>query len=219
MTTMRTLVSITFASMLLLTVACGNDDDNSSLPAKPEKEIVDSVKKDSVKTDSVPSSSTTAAGHLTIKFDYTHYPTLATGQYAIWIENMNGKLVRTIFVTRFTARGGYKTREDAIPTWVAKAKPADMSSEDIDGVTGATPQNGNQTYTWDGRDDKGNQLAAGKYRVCIEGTMYWASRVLYQGNFAHGGASNKVNLSVQYSSEDNTNRDMLRNVSVEYTNE
>ena len=219
MTTMRTLAGITLASMLLLTAACGNDDDNSSLPAQPDQEVVDSVKQDSVMTDSVPSSSTTVAGHLTIKFDYTHYPTLATGQYAVWIENMNGKLVRTIFVTRFTARGGYQTREDAIPTWVAKAKPAEMSSEEVDGVSGATPQNGNQTYTWDGRDDKGNLLAAGDYRVCIEGTMYWASRVFYQGTFTYGGASTKVKLTSTYSNDDSTNRDMLSNVSVKYTDE
>ncbi len=34
------------------------------------------------------------AGTLTVKFDYTHYPTLATGQYAIWIENATGQLVK-----------------------------------------------------------------------------------------------------------------------------
>jgi hypothetical protein len=157
-----------------------------------------------------------AAGTLTVKFDYTHYPTLATGQYAIWIENAAGQLVRTVFVTRFTRRGGYNNRPDCCPTWVSKANPQSHNSDEVDGYTGATPQNGRQQYFWDGKDDNGNVVANGTYRVCIEGTLYWSSRVLYQGTFAQGGESAQVALTHQNSSDEQTNRDMLLNVTAEY---
>ena len=75
---------------------------------------------------------------------------IASSQYAIWIENDEGQLVRTIYTTSFTAKGGYKYRKDAIPFWVSKANPKDMSSEQVDAITGATPRNGILVYQWDG---------------------------------------------------------------------
>ena len=157
-----------------------------------------------------------AAGILTVKFEYKHYPTLATGQYAIWIENAAGQLVRTVFVTRFTGRGGYNNRPDCCPTWVSKANPQTHDSDEVDGYTGATPQNGQLQHVWDGKDDSGNVVANGTYRVCLEGTLYWSSRVLYQGAFALGGESTQVALTQGNNSDEQTNRDMLTNVTAEY---
>ena len=157
-----------------------------------------------------------AAGTLTVKFDYTHYPTLATGQYAIWIEDADGRLVRTVFVTRFTGRGGYNNRPDCCPTWVSKANPQSHNSDEVDGYTGATPQNGRQQYAWDGKDDDGHLVANGTYRVYIEGTLYWSSRVLYQGQFTLGGESAQIALTQENNSDEQTNRDMLTNVTAEY---
>ena len=54
-------------------------------------------------------------GRLEVRFDYIHYPTLATGQYAIWIENEEGQLVRTVFVTAFTGHGATSTVPTAVP--------------------------------------------------------------------------------------------------------
>ena len=65
--------------------------------------------------------------------------TLATGQYAIWIENATGQLVRTVFVTRFIGRGGFNNRPDCCPTWVSKANPQSHNSDEVDGYTGITP--------------------------------------------------------------------------------
>ena len=44
------------------------------------------------------------------------------------IEDMDGNVVKTLFVTNFTSNGGYAVREDSIPTWVAHAKPSDMDN-------------------------------------------------------------------------------------------
>ena len=75
---------------------------------------------------------------------------IASSQYAIWIEDEAGRLVRTLYATSFTAKGGYEYRKEALPVWVGKAKPQAMSSIQVDAITGATPQNGLLTYQWDG---------------------------------------------------------------------
>lgn len=181
---------------LLMPNACSDDDTTLANTPQPQE--------------------TTATGTLTVKFDYTHYPTLATGQYAIWIENATGQLVRTVFVTRFTGRGGYNNRPDCCPTWVSKANPQSHNSDEVDAYTGATPQNGRLQYVWDGKDDNGNVVASGTYRVCIEGTLYWSSRVLFQGMFELGGPSANVDFEVEFSSNEQTNRDMITNVTAEY---
>ena len=46
---------------------------------------------------------------------------IASSQYAIWIEDETGKLVRTLYVTSFTAKGGYEYRKDAVPIWTGTA--------------------------------------------------------------------------------------------------
>ena len=92
---------------------------------------------------------------LTISFQF-HRGGIASSQYAIWIEDKKGKIVRTLYATSFTAEGGYKYREDAIPDWVRKAEPGKMTSAQVDAVTGATPPNGNLTYEWTARTTTGS---------------------------------------------------------------
>lgn len=40
---------------------------------------------------------------------------IASSQYAIWIENEKGELIRTLYAISFTVKGGYEYRKDAIP--------------------------------------------------------------------------------------------------------
>ena len=156
-------------------------------------------------------------GTLTVNLNFTHGNTLASNQYAIWVEDNDGNLVRTIFVTAFTGNGGYERRKDACPTWVSKAHPSDLSDTEVDAFTGATPSNGRHSYTWDGKDDKGNYVKAGTYKIFVEGTLYWSSRVLYEGSFNYGGKDQNVTLTPSFSSDDDTNRDMLTQVTAKYT--
>ena len=64
---------------------------------------------------------------------------IASSQYAIWIEDAAGRLVRTLYATSSTAKGGYEYRKDALPLWVSKAKPQTIPSAQVDAITGATP--------------------------------------------------------------------------------
>lgn len=97
---------------------------------------------------------------------------IASSQYAIWIEDAAGRLVRTLYATSSTAKGGYEYRKDALPLWVSKAKPQTIPSAQVDAITGATPRNGIITYQWDGTDDKGNRVPPGNYKFFLEGTLY-----------------------------------------------
>lgn len=138
---------------------------------------------------------------------------IASSQYAIWIEDASGHLVRTIYATSFTARGGYKRREDTLPTWVKKARPGQMKADQVDAVTGATPQDGQRLYLWDGTDNLGHRMPAGTYRLCLEGTLYWKSTVLYTGEFAWGSKTQtSVPLKAHYTESPQANAQMIANL-------
>lgn len=105
-----------------------------------------------------------------ISFDFNRGRTAASNQFAVWIEDDAGKLVKTLAATNFTAKGGYKIRKDSIPTWVAKANPAAMTVGEVEAVSRATPQAGKIAYTWDGTDMTGK-----KWRMELT-TSIWKER-------------------------------------------
>ncbi|MCX7795300.1 MAG: DUF2271 domain-containing protein [bacterium] len=155
-------------------------------------------------------------GLLEISFDFKRQGTIASNQFAVWIEDEKGKLVKTLYVSRFTAKGGYLFRKDCLPIWVEKAKPSSLPPEAIDAITGATPSTGPRKYTWDGKDENGNYVPSGKYRFCIEATLYWTNRVLYSGVFLYGGESQEnIPISVKYF-DGESNKDMIQNVKAKY---
>jgi hypothetical protein len=60
--------------------------------------------------------------HLTINFakgDYHNHPS-----FAVWVENMNGNLVRTLFVTNAVATGYYNHGDAGDGTWLTDPGPA-----------------------------------------------------------------------------------------------
>ena len=135
---------------------------------------------------------------------------IASSQYAIWIEDKAGRMIRTLYATSFTAGGGYEYREDALPIWVSKTKPQNLSSAQIDAITGATPQNSVMTYQWDGTDDNGHRVPQGTYTFFIEGTLYWKSRVIYSGELDWGGkGQDSIPVRVRYFNPSKTNKEMI----------
>ena len=167
----------------------------------------------------VPSDTTGINGAtLMVQLTFNHAGTLASNQYAVWIENADGGLVKTLYVSNFTANGGYRSRPESLATWVSKADPAGMEDTQVDVISSATPQSGAQNYSWDGTNENGGEMPAGDYQVFVEGTMYWTSSVLYSGTFAWGGASSSIEMTPSYTEADTeTNKDMITQVSAEYT--
>lgn len=154
---------------------------------------------------------------VSVSFEYNRGNTIASNQVAIWVTDESGALVKTIYVSRFTADGGFAFREDTLPDWVAVAKPADMTEEAIDAVSGATLEGGQYTFLWDGTNDKGKAVLDGAYTIHVEGTLYWSSIVHAIADVQWDGKPAASEVKTSYTTKDETNRDMLNNIQVIYT--
>ena len=161
---------------------------------------------------------------VTISFDFEKQQGYASNQFAVWIENENGELVKTLFVTEFAANGGYQKRPDAIPTWVSRSGAAQGGS--VDGVSGATPKTGSLNYVWDLTDASGARVPDGTYTFYVEGTLRWKNRVLYSGEITLGGEAATTNATAAYTyadsdeqaalTQDAPENAMLQNVVAQY---
>ena len=155
-------------------------------------------------------------GEVQINFKFTRQSVMASNQFAVWIEDLGGKVVKTVFVTRFTGAGGFAIRENSLPVWVKKAKPDAIDEEEIDSVTGATPKSDMLTYIWDCTDRFGNPVPAGEYQFFVEGTLHWEDDVLFSGTIPVGGENVTVQATARYSTDEPTYRNMVRKVSASF---
>ena len=159
-----------------------------------------------------------AAKSVELSFNYQKQSGAGSNQWAVWIENAEGKVVRTLTVTSFTSKGrggrrGYTFRPTCVPTWVKNAKAEEMTDEQIDAVTGATPsQSGIQTYTWDFKDADGKEVPAGDYKICFEATLYFNSIILYSGSFSTKDKAGEIKLTSTLTEEDEAHKNMITEV-------
>jgi len=156
-----------------------------------------------------------------ISFTFTRQTGSASNQYAIWIENAQGQHVKTLYATRWTANGGYRTRPASIPIWVRIFNLANMGRDQIDAVSGATPRTGTVTYTWDGNysaasgtGSNGAPVPNGDYVLVLEGTLRWENQVLYRAPFRLGQGASTPQVSVQYTGNSTEERGMISDVVV-----
>ena len=160
---------------------------------------------------------------LEVSFNYQRQQGPGSNQYAVWIENDKGEVVKTLFVTSFTTKGrargneqpmrGYIKRPACVPTWVKAAKANDLTDQQLDAVTGATPQaSGTQTFTWDFTDQQGKAVQKGTYKVFVEATLFNASTITYSGTFSTQDKSGNVTLTSQLTEPDEKHKDMMTDV-------
>jgi tetratricopeptide (TPR) repeat protein len=88
-------------------------------------------------------------------------------QTAVWIEDKDGKFIKTIYVSGFS--GYAKEKQVNLPRW---AKSSNFS--DTDGVTGASVDLGHHIYVWDLKDSIGKEVKSGEYVIKVE-VSYWPS--------------------------------------------
>ncbi|MCL2121786.1 MAG: DUF2271 domain-containing protein [Clostridiales bacterium] len=138
------------------------------------------------------------SGEVVISFDYVGQSGSASNQVAVWIEDMNGAYVQTVYVTRWTADGGFKTRPDSLFLWVEKSGVVSMPSYYVDAVSGATPKTGEVTCVWNLMDINGNRVPPGEYQFFVEGTLRWKNYVLYSGVIEIGDAPTTVEADAAY---------------------
>ncbi|MDR2476013.1 MAG: DUF2271 domain-containing protein [Bacteroidales bacterium] len=139
-----------------------------------------------------------------------------SNQYAVWIENEQGKLIRTLFVTRFTANGGYSVRPDCTPTWVNKASPSTLSQQQVDAFSGATPASGKHVCMWDLTDESGKIVPPGNYNFLVEGTLLMQSRVLFKGTISITNQKTTRKAVPEYTSDGSTRKNMISAVEATY---
>ena len=160
---------------------------------------------------------------LEVSFNYQKQPGAGSNQYAIWIENEKGEFVKTLFVTAYTSKGrarggekaqrGYIVRPTCVPTWVKTSKAEEKTDEQLDAVTGATPQNsGIQTLTWDFTDEQGKTVAQGTYKVKVEATLYFESDIIYTGTFSSKDKPGNIVLTSELTKPDEQHKNMVTDV-------
>ena len=163
------------------------------------------------------------ASSVELSFNYEKQGGAGSNQWAVWIENSKGEVVRTLYVSSFTTKGrgsangqrrrGYTFRPTCVPTWVKNAKAEEMTDEQIDAITGATPSaSGKQTYTWDFKDAQDKAVPAGEYKICLEATLYFESIILYSGTFSTKDKAGEIALTSTLTQEDEQHKNMITGV-------
>ena len=166
------------------------------------------------------------AQRLEVSFNYQKQAGPGSNQYAVWIENDKGEVVKTLFVTSYTTKGrtrageepmrGYVKRPNCVPTWVKASKASEKSDQQLDAFTGATPQAGGlQTFVWDFTDQQGKAVPQGTYKVLVEATLYQASDIIYSGTFSTKDKSGAVVLTSTLTQPDEKHQGMITDVKAE----
>ena len=148
-----------------------------------------------------PETPAVVSGEVLVTLDYTRQSGSASNQFAVWIEDMGGNLVKTLYVTQWTATGGYVTRPDSVALWVSKSGLEEMQKSDVDAVSGATPRAGAQSYTWDLTDLDDEKVPPGEYVFVVEGTLRWKNYVVFSGVIDVGGATSTVQANATFTYE------------------
>ena len=237
----RVLVLSLASVYLLVMFACGGDNDSTPpevqapATATPDTPVVSTPEEtpDTTKTPEpqpdntdVTDTPVKATGEVIISFVYTRQSGAASNQHAVWIEDMDGGLVKSLFASRWTAEGGYVTRPDSIVIWATRAGLASMTSAEVDAVSGATPRTGPQSYVWDLTDTNGDTVMQGDYMIFVEGTLRWKNLVLYSGVITIGNESVTIQADPEFHYEesgryaaltdDSPENNMIGSVTVEF---
>lgn len=123
------------------------------------------------------------ASSVELTFNYTKQAGPGSNQYAVWVENADREVVKTLFVTHFSALGrqrgdakpdrGYHYRPSCVHLWVQNVRADELSDEQLDSFTGATPaESGLQTFVWDLTDESGAKVAPGEYTIWLEADLH-----------------------------------------------
>ena len=192
-------------------VEISEPDETDNTPQNEEK---DEGKEENTSSDE---NALTPISRIDISFQYQRASTHASNQIAIWAENENAEIVKTILVTDFTARRrGYLNREDALSHWVEAVNPEAMSDAEIDAVSSATPSSGELSYSWDLLDENGIRVPDGEYTIRLEGTLYWESNVLFTAriNTLESSTEPVVVEESRNTPEVHENADMIQSVEI-----
>ena len=156
-----------------------------------------------------------ALGDLDIDFYLEYvadpYPTYQT---VMWLENVNGDCLQSLFVSEWLARGGYNSTY-VCSTWSSKSQWAVATDEDVDAVTAATPEWGvDSHYSIDLSD---RNVAPGSYKFNIETHITDDYNILYTADIEFSGEDNSPEPTPVYIPGQHPQAGVvLTNVKIEY---
>ena len=148
-----------------------------------------------------------------VSFAFARQGGVASNQFAVWIEDAQGRYVRTLYATRWTAAGGWRRRETSVPQWVRQSGLAGRNQAHVDAFAGPTPMTGALRYVWDGRNYAGQPVPPGEYRVFVEASLRWDNRALHTAVIRLGEAG-QVRATVQHFGTSTAERGMIGPVTV-----
>ena len=153
---------------------------------------------------------------VTLCFDYRESHTQVSNLFAIYVTNQDGELVKTLFLPNFIGRRRYyERRPDAVAGWVALTNPSLMDDSELDALSGATPDGGLLSYTWDLTDESGDAVEKGVYRMILEATLYWDSETVFSDEIDLSHPEQPVTVREERTRSDvDTNAGMIANVTV-----
>ena len=216
----RVLLVLILAIVLLLMFGCAqNSDNNLTLQTDnplEQNEITSASSEQKVDPEENPFETPSVGGELTVICEYVKQTGSASNQFAVWVEDIYGNYINTLYVTQWTANGGYINRPDSIALWVDKSSIDSMPDYYIDAISGATPKaSGTQSYTWNLRDINGELVPNGEYIVYVIGTLRWKNYVLYSANLTFGEESFTVEAKAEYIYEASDKQQALTDTSPE----
>lgn len=156
------------------------------------------------------------AGGITVTFPYEKQGGFSSNQIAVWAEDADGNLVKTLYATNFTAKGGWKKRPEALPVWVERADLQNQPEEALEGIAGATPKSGDFSCYWDCAGMDGQPVPEGVYHIFVEGTLRGENRVLYSAELNLGTEASQTTAEASYFGDAEKERGMIGTVTVRY---
>ena len=152
-----------------------------------------------------------------VAFDYARQTGPGSNQFAVWIADADGKVVKTLFVTHFTAgRGGWAYRAQSLPVWVADADIAHMTEEQVDAVTRPTPPAGPVRCVWRLDDADGQPVPPGTYAVLVEASLRGENQALYRAEVDIAGPAAEMTPAPAYTGPSEAERGMVADVVVRW---
>lgn len=154
------------------------------------------------------------AGTLQVRFFFNTPATVEpTYHTAIWLEDADGKLVKTLYVSQELSGTQYKMG-DACPDWVNKAQWEKAPKDEVDAVTAPTPMVGGDQMTF---DMAALRIPAGTYGFRFQVHVSEQYNVLYRGQIIVGGPATDIQLETAYGpGKLDSTEQFVRDVEVRY---
>jgi hypothetical protein len=118
-------------------------------------------------------------------------------QMAIWLEKPDSSYVKTLFLSEYLSYGGFRV-DGICNDWSSKASWENVSVEEFDAVTAATPSAGEVKLKL---ECPAGIVPDGQYIILLEVHLVDQYNELYSGTLNLGGKKTECSMEVSYRPE------------------